>query len=54
MFRTDRGDDEPGGFEWKKGSLPGCNDPAGDDDVEVVLPKTGTVSVGYRATQSGC
>jgi hypothetical protein len=48
MFRTDRGDDEPGGFEWKKGSLPGCNDPAGDDDVEVVLGRVPNDGVARR------
>ena len=34
IFRTDRGDDEPGPFEWKVGSISGCRDPRGDDDVE--------------------
>ena len=29
IFRTDRGDDEPGPFEWKQGAVAGCVDPGG-------------------------
>lgn len=37
MLRTDRSDDEPGDEEWADGLVRGCVDPAGDDDVEIVL-----------------
>ena len=46
MFRTDRGDNE-GGTEWNHDATSG-SDPVGDDDVEIVLSGTGTVSVQYR------
>ena len=42
MFRTDFGDDESGPFEWKEGAVSGCSNPAGDDDVEIVLREGGT------------
>ncbi len=45
IFRTDRGDDESGSFEWKKGKVSGCKDKKGDDDVEIVLKANGTVLV---------
>jgi hypothetical protein len=32
----------------------GCSDKAGDDDVEIVLPKTGSVRVAYRLDSSTC
>ena len=54
LFRTDLGDDESGAFEWKGGSIPGCNDPAGDDDVEIALRATGVADVDYLRTPSGC
>ena len=54
IFRTDRGDDESGSFEWKKGKVPGCKDKKGDDDVEIVLKANGTVLVEYRQASSGC
>lgn len=54
MFRTDRGDDEPGSFEWKDGSIAGCTDARGDDDDEIVVTDTGALSVLYRHSQSGC
>lgn len=54
IFRTDFGDDEPGMFEWKVGSVPGCSDPRGDDDVEIALRAGGTVDVDYLRTPNGC
>jgi competence protein ComEC len=54
MFRTDFGDDESGTFEWKLGSVPGCQDPKGDDDVEIALRADGTVDVDYLRTPHGC
>jgi competence protein ComEC len=54
IFRTDRGDDESGLFEWKAGSIAGCVDPRGDDDVEIVIRQNGTVEVAYRQVASGC
>ncbi len=54
FFRTDLGDDESGAFEWKLGSIPGCSDPAGDDDVEIALRATGVADVDYLRTPSGC
>lgn len=54
LFRTDRGDDEPGTFEWKEGAISGCSDGRGDDDVEIVIRSDGTVEVDYRQPQSGC
>src|ERR1043166_393776 len=46
LFRTDRGDNE-GGKEWiqSPGNAP---DPPGDDDVDVLITKSGTVTVAYR------
>ena len=54
IFRTDFGDDESGVFEWKEGSISGCSDPAGDDDVEVLLRVDGTVAVDYLRPAKGC
>jgi beta-lactamase superfamily II metal-dependent hydrolase len=53
LFRTDRGDAE-GGTEWPHGRVNGCSDKAGDDDVEIVLPKTGNVRVAYRLDSTTC
>lgn len=53
IFRTDRGDNE-GGAEWAAGSIPGCSDGRGDDDVEIVLPATGAPAVAYRQAANGC
>lgn len=53
MFRTDLGDDE-GGSEWPGGRIPGCKDPAGDDDVVIILPAAGAVRVSYRTPHEGC
>jgi len=54
LFRTDFGDDEPGSFEWKEHRIPGCSDPAGDDDVEIALRADGTVEVDYFRSPVGC
>jgi beta-lactamase superfamily II metal-dependent hydrolase len=54
LFRTDRGDDEHGTFEWKTGSISGCSDGRGDDDVEVVIPRGQPIRVGYVRPGSGC
>lgn len=54
ILRTDRGDDEPGAFEWKNGeTVDGCADPAGDDDVEIVIRRTGPPLVAYRNGATG-
>ncbi len=52
MFRTDLGDAE-GGFEWPEGSISGCRDPVGDDDVDIWLLDDGDVVVEYRDQQAG-
>lgn len=52
LFRTDRGDDESGLYEWREGRVPGCEDRNGDDDVDVVLRGDGTVEVDYRCGQT--
>jgi competence protein ComEC len=58
IFRTDRGDDEKppkkGPTEWKEGSITGCVDRAGDDDVDIVVRESGKVEVEYRQASSGC
>lgn len=52
MFRTDRGDCEPGAGrdrEWVTGTIRGCTrDRAGDDDVEITLSAGLPVKVRYR------
>jgi beta-lactamase superfamily II metal-dependent hydrolase len=53
ILRTDRGDSE-GGSEWQEGSIPGCEDQSGDDDISVILRESGTLSVGYLQVASGC
>lgn len=52
MFRTDLGDDE-GGLEWDEGSIAGCQDPVGDDDIDIWLLDNGAVVVEYRNAQGG-
>jgi competence protein ComEC len=57
ILRTDRGDheaNEPG--HWNYGSFRGCRDEAGDDDVEIWLPRdpSQAVRVQYRWPASGC
>lgn len=54
IFRTDRGDDEAGGLEWKAGSVPGCTSPRGHDHVEITLPRQGVPGVRYLRPQHGC
>src|SRR5690606_10938877 len=44
IFRTDRGDKE-GGTEWAHLAMAGCNDPSGDDDVVIWLPKSASEPV---------
>jgi hypothetical protein len=52
LFRTDRGDDEPGQFEWKGQMVTvGCVDKTGDD---VVIRQNGKVEVAYRSQDGGC
>lgn len=53
LFRTDRGDAE-GGTEWPHGRVTNCNDSAADDDVEILLPKIGSVKVMYRVDSTVC
>jgi competence protein ComEC len=47
IFRTDLGDDE-GGTEWDHGRINGNTDPAGDDDVDILIRSTGEIIVEYR------
>ncbi len=47
FFRTDRGDDE-GDLEWAQERELGHKDMPWDDDVEIVLNKTGEIQVSYR------
>lgn len=54
IYRTDRSDDEPGDFEWKEGSVSGCRDGRGDDDVEIALREDGTVELDYRNSDGDC
>jgi beta-lactamase superfamily II metal-dependent hydrolase len=54
IFRTDRGDDEPGTFEWKEGSVNGCSAPRGFGDIEIALPRTGVPGVRYVRSAGGC
>ncbi len=54
IFRTDRADDESGTGEWKEGAVDDCSDPRGDDDVEILVTDTGTVTVGYAQGDGGC
>ena len=54
LFGTDFGDDESGPFEWKHGSVSGCSDPAGDDDVEILLRAAGSIEVDYLRPAKGC
>jgi beta-lactamase superfamily II metal-dependent hydrolase len=58
LFRTDFGDDEPGTsagtFEWKVNSIQDCQDPAGDDDVEIALRGSSVVDVDYLRPAQGC
>lgn len=53
IFRTDRGDDE-GGEEWAHERVPGCRNTSGHDHIEILLPKSGAVTVAYREPQHGC
>lgn len=52
MFRTDRGDDESEqgepDLEWTHERQPGHHDPTGDDDVDITITPTGTITVQYR------
>lgn len=54
LFRTDLGDNE-GGTEMTAGSG-GCEDPTGDDDVEVRLPSNSAspITVAYRGASAAC
>lgn len=47
VFRTDRGDDE-GAKEWDHLRIPGHVDPAGDDDVDIIIRENGELQVDYR------
>jgi beta-lactamase superfamily II metal-dependent hydrolase len=47
IFRTDLGDDEGDG-EWAHGRIIGNTDPAGDDDVDILIRPNGEVVVEYR------
>jgi competence protein ComEC len=58
IFRTDRGDDErregKPDDEWALGRIPGCDDPSGDDDVEIIISATGTKIVRYKKPNDSC
>jgi competence protein ComEC len=53
ILRTDRGDDE-GHNEWTEGSIDGCRDDRGDDDIEITISNSGELSVMYLSAASGC
>jgi len=55
IFRTDLGDDESDRDgptvhrqEWDHGRVQGQTDPAGDDDVDILIRPSGEVVVEYR------
>lgn len=52
IFRTDLGDDESSpdepDREWSHGRQQGHHDPAGDDDVDVIIGSNGSITVQYR------
>ena len=54
IYRTDRGDHEPGTYEWTHGRINDCNDPRGDDDVEIRLRGGQPPSVRYLRASAGC
>lgn len=52
MYRTDLGDDESDGDddkEWNHGRIAGNSDPAGDDDVDIIITKSSNIEVNYRS-----
>lgn len=58
IFRTDRGDDErrpnKPDDEWAEGRIPGCDDPSGDDDIEIIIAADGTKLVRYTKPNAVC
>jgi competence protein ComEC len=55
LFRTDRGDDEDEASHWEPdGTVDGCVDPRGDDDVEIRIAATGSMTVRYTDPSTGC
>jgi beta-lactamase superfamily II metal-dependent hydrolase len=56
ILRTDRGDDENDVGQWVYKTIAGCHDQAGDDDVEVWLPREATqpVRVQYKTPSTTC
>jgi competence protein ComEC len=54
IYRTDRGDHEPGQYEWTHDRINGCIDPRGDDDVEIDLRGGQPPSVRYLRPATGC
>lgn len=55
IFRTDYRDNQ-GAPEWVYGALRGCSDPAGDDDVDIRLPRDESepIRISYRYGTRGC
>lgn len=63
IFRTDRGDDEPlkdpnkgrtNLDEWDHERKIACKDKAGDDAIDIKLPKNGSVLIKYNKESTGC
>lgn len=54
IYRTDRGDHEPGEYEWTHGRINDCKDPRGADDVEIHLRGGQPPSVRYFRASNGC
>ena len=57
ILRTDRGDDVANDHgQWVTGSIAGCRDEAGDDDVEIWVPRQPSqpLRVAYKQASSGC
>lgn len=55
IFRTDRGDNE-GAPEWVYGAFRGCEDPVGDDDIDIWMPDTAgePIRIEYRNASRRC
>lgn len=53
IFRTDRGDDQ-GELEWDYLRIPGCKDPAGDDDIQIDLRSDHKLNIYYSNPTNTC
>ncbi|EHY8864915.1 MBL fold metallo-hydrolase [Vibrio parahaemolyticus] len=53
LLRTDRGDDE-GSLEWDYLRIPGCKDSAGDDNIDIKINPSGSLTVQYQEAENRC